>query len=107
MPQIGQMNTRVTLQRPTFVTDSHGGRSVTWAAFATVWAMVSPLSGREALLAQELTAVLSTTVTIWFRDDVRATQRVLVEARTLQIQRYDDPTGRGRELVLACSEVQA
>lgn len=107
MTQIGQLNTRVTIQQPTFVADSHGGRSVTWHALVTVWAKVAPITGREALLAQQMTAVLSTTVTIWFRDDITATQRVVVGTRTLQIESYQDPTGRGSELLLLCSEVQA
>jgi SPP1 family predicted phage head-tail adaptor len=52
--RIGKLRHRVTIQEETRVDDGMGGFAKTWADVATVWARVSPLSGREVLQAQQL-----------------------------------------------------
>lgn len=104
---IGRLNKRAALQSATATTDGQGGRAKVWATFATVWALVEPLSGREALNAAQVTATYSTGVTIWYRADVSVKQRLVVEGRTLQIDSVQDPTGLKDELRLLCTEVQA
>lgn len=105
--QIGQLRTRIRIEQPTRTVDAQGGRSTTWATLATLWALVEPLSGREALMAAQVTAVLSTGITIWFRDDISVKQRIVIGSRTLQIESFQDPTGMRDELRLLCSEVLA
>ena len=107
MKRIGRMNQRVRIEQAVSVTDGHGGQSTSWTARAVVWALVEPLTSREALAAQQVTAVLSTAVTIWFRDDISVKDRICLRDRTLHIESYQDPTGRRDELRLLCSEVQS
>lgn len=58
-------------------------------------------------MAAQVTAVLSTGITIWFRDDISVKQRIVIGSRTLQIESFQDPTGMRDELRLLCSEVLA
>ncbi len=104
---IGRLNQKIRIERPVHVADGQGGHTTTWSVRAVVWALVEPLTGREALQAAQVTAVLSTAVTIWFRDDISVTDRILLRDRTIQIESYQDPDGRRDELRLLCSEVQA
>lgn len=104
---IGRLTQRVRIECPVAVSDGQGGQAVTWALRAVVAALVEPLTGREALMAQQWSAELSTAVTIWFRSDISVKDRVRVGPRTLEIQNYLDPDGRRAELRLLCSEVQA
>ena len=47
--EAGQLRHRVTIQQATETTDGFGGVTQAWATFATVWAAVEPLTGREYL----------------------------------------------------------
>ena len=112
---IGQLRDRVTIQQPSTSTDSNGGKTVTWGTLATVWASVTPYvpqrGAPEAVGGGELTALTDYLVTVRYRGDVLASDRVSWtpysgSAKTLQIHGvYPDP-GRGY-LTLACGEVQA
>ena len=104
---IGRLNKRAALQSATNATDAQGGHAKTWATYATVWAYVTPVSGRETLAAAQVTASYATAVVIWYRADVSVQDRIVVEGRTLQIESLQDPDGRKDELRLLCSEVQA
>lgn len=55
----GKYNQLVTIQTPTEVTDSLGGKTVTWADVRTVFAAIRPLSGREQQAAAQLQPVAS------------------------------------------------
>ena len=103
---IGRFNQRVRIESPVSVADGQGGQSVTWALRGVVWALVEPITGREALMAQQLVAVLSTGVTIRFRPDLSIKDRILVGNRVLQVESYQDPDGGRVELRVLCSEVQ-
>ncbi|NBS77711.1 MAG: head-tail adaptor protein, partial [Betaproteobacteria bacterium] len=48
----GQMNRRITLQRPSTAQDTYGGPVRTWTDLGTFWAEIQPLSGRELESAQ-------------------------------------------------------
>lgn len=102
----GSLRHRLTIQARTAASDGQGGETVTWAARVTVWGLVEPVTGREALMAQQLTAELATVVTLRFRTDVRVTDRIVWGTRVLQIASVQDPDGRREQLRLLCVEVQ-
>lgn len=97
---------RVTIQQRSVVADGPD-KTVSWTTRAEVWANVLPLSGSEAMTAAQLTAGLTTGVTIRHRTDVSAKDRILFGSRVLQIESYEDPDGKKRFLRLLCSEVQS
>jgi SPP1 family predicted phage head-tail adaptor len=81
---------RVTIQQRSASTDALGQPTTEWTDVATVWADVSPLSGRELLAAQAARAQVNGTVTIryqrQFSDPVQmAARRILYNARVLNI----------------------
>ena len=106
-PTIGDKRDRVTIQRSVQTPDGHGGNVTTWAPRCVVWANDRPLTGTEALRAQQVTAVLSSVWEIWFRSDISVKDRILAGSRVVNIESYYDPDGLKRELYLLCSEVQS
>lgn len=108
MPTIGEKRKRVRIESPVFVADSQGGRRISsYTLRTTVWAHERPLTGKEALQAAQVTAVLSSVWEIWFRDDVSVKDRITYKTRTVNIESIVDPTDQRHELHLLCSEVQA
>ena len=55
----GQLNRRITLQRPSSAQDSFGAVQSTWIDVATVWADIQPLSGRELENARRMASEVS------------------------------------------------
>ena len=107
MGTIGEKRTQIRIEKPVQTADGQGGHATTYALRAVVAAHERPLTGREALLAAQVTAVLSSVWEIWWRDDVSVKDRIRVGTRTIEIESIVDPTNRRDELHLVCSEVQA
>lgn len=104
---IGQLTKRVRIEKKVNTPDGAGGFTVTWAVRDVVWAAVEPISSREAIQAGAQSGTLLSAITIWYRADVTITDRLILGARTFQIQSYQDPTGNQVALRLLCIEVQA
>jgi SPP1 family predicted phage head-tail adaptor len=104
---IGAKQKHVTIQKATATPDGQGGRTTTWSTRCTVYAHERPLSGREAMAAQQVTAVLSSVWEIFYRTDISVKDRIIFGARTLEIEAVIDPTDTRKELWLTCSEKQA
>jgi SPP1 family predicted phage head-tail adaptor len=107
MSSSGMKSNLVRVDRAVPTTDSQGGTAIAWVPRCTVWAHERSLTGREALAAQQVAAVLSSVWEIHYRADIRVTDRLVFNGRTLQIQSVVDPDDARRELQLTCSEVQA
>lgn len=73
----GQLDQRLTLQRRASGVDVLGQASGAWQDVATVWGKARPLRSRELFAAGQMQDVSDVEFTIRFRDDVRATWRVL------------------------------
>lgn len=61
---IGKLDKRITLQTRSATLDDYGQELNSWSDFATVWANVKPISGREKLRAMAVQSILTHTVTI-------------------------------------------
>ncbi len=104
----GEKRKRITIQYAVRAADGHGGTTVTgWATRCVVNAHERPLSGSEAIRAQQVTAVLSSVWEIWFRSDISVKDRLKFGSRICQIESYLDPHDRQAELYLFTSEVQS
>jgi len=106
MGTIGEKRTKIRIEQAVQVSDGQGGHTTSYALRCEPFAHERPLDGREALLAAQVTAVLSSVLEIWFRDDVSVKDRVLIGTRVLQIESYRDPKNDRVELYLFCSEIQ-
>ncbi|MGB9845892.1 MAG: phage head closure protein, partial [Desulfotomaculales bacterium] len=81
----GQLRHRVIIQRPTETKDQYKRPAIGWADFATVWAAVEPLSGREFLLAQNTNTELTIRVRIRYLRGVTPGMRVKYGDRVFDI----------------------
>jgi SPP1 family predicted phage head-tail adaptor len=105
----GMLRHRVTVQERTATRDALGGASLDWTDRATVWADVSPLSGRERLAADAGRAQIDHIVTIryqvQFADPVAmARRRLLYNGRILTITASRDVDERHFDIELSCTE---
>jgi SPP1 family predicted phage head-tail adaptor len=107
---IGNKQKRVTIETPNLISDGQGGHKPgipPYVPRAVVWAHERPLSGAEAIRAEQLTAVLASVWEIWFREDISVKDRIRFKSRIAEIQSFIDPDDSRDELYLFCSEVQA
>lgn len=63
----GDLNRRIILQQRSTAQDTFGQQSTTWTDFATVWAKVEPLSGREQMAAQAMQSSVTHQITIRYQ----------------------------------------
>lgn len=100
----GELRHRITIQRATETQDAFGAVVQTWSTFATLWAGVEALSGREFFAAQQVNAQVSHRIRIRYLSGVTPKMRVVFGSRTFNIEVVMDD-GRRRELQLLVSEV--
>jgi SPP1 family predicted phage head-tail adaptor len=105
----GDLRHRVTFQARSIATDTFGAQSTIWSDVATVWAEVSPLSGRELLAAQQINVEISHLITIRYQHQFAgpkavAAMRITYSDRIFNIHSSIDPEERRKALVLTASE---
>lgn len=103
----GQLRHRITIQQPTETVDQYKRPTTGWADYATVWAAVEPLRGREFLLAQNINTELTIRVRIRYLRGVTPGMRVKYGDRIFDIQSVIDLEERHREMHLMCVEVNS
>ena len=103
--EAGKLRHRVELLSPTGAQDTFGGTSATGlASFATVWASVEALTGRELFAAQQVVAEVTHRVTMRYMPGVLAKMVVWFDNRQFQIQAVQNPDERKKMLMLLCLE---
>lgn len=103
--QVGKLRHRVEIQRLTQgAYDSLGEAVTTWETVATVWASVSPLTGKAFMGAKQAQSHVSHLVRMRFRGDIAPEMRVLHAGRWLHIDAVLNVEERNRELHLMCVE---
>jgi SPP1 family predicted phage head-tail adaptor len=105
-PRIGAMSRRVELRNFTTVQDSFGELIRTWSTFATVWASILPLSGREFLAAQQVNAEDIRKIVIRYRTDVNVVTRIKSGTSEYDIQSVANLEDRNTWLELICKLIK-
>lgn len=101
--QAGKLRHRVSLQRR--IDGSNGVEPIVmYGTYATVWAEVTPLAGRDLMIAKQLSAKATGAVKIRYRNDMKITDRISHGGRFLYVNHIADTDERRRELVLTCAE---
>lgn len=85
MISAGELTERIVIQTPTESRNSVGETTLSWSTFATVWANVQGLSGREAERYGQVVGISSYKVTIRALSGVSTKMQVIYRSRTLQI----------------------
>lgn len=101
----GELRHRVTIQQPAENESSMGTVVEGWQPYATVWAAVEPLRGREYLQTLETHSELTARIRIRYLAGITPNMRVLYNNRIFNIVAVIDVDERHRELQLMCSEV--
>jgi SPP1 family predicted phage head-tail adaptor len=102
----GELRHRVVLERATTSRLPSGGTRDTWSPYATVWAAVEPIQGREFFAAQQLNAEATHRIRIRYRVGVSPKDRVTFEGRIFEIKAPPiNVDEKSRELHLMCVEV--
>lgn len=98
----GELDQRVTLQRPDSTPDGRGGVTKGWSDIATVWARVRPIAGRERAAAGQIEAAATYRVTIRRRTDVTADCRILWQGVAMNIRFAPASGSRAMWTVIDC-----
>ena len=107
MINAGILTDRIVIEQATETRNSVGEVSLSWTTFATVWADVSALSGREAERYGQIVGFTGHKVTIRQLTGVKPAMRIIYEgSRTLEIGAINEYE-RGWYLELICTEKAA
>lgn len=104
MPRNGAYRHKITIQTPTETLDGFGQAVKSWSTFATPFASVEPLQGREYFSSSQFQAEVTTRVRLHYLSGVTAKMRVSWDGRIYNIQSIINPAERNREMQLMCSE---
>lgn len=97
---IGQMDRLITIQRPVTLKNIYGEDVPTWQTFKTVYSKVEDSAGGERIMADQLTATRTSTMTIR-NVAVDVTMRVLLDGVCYNISSIQKPDRNGY-LILKC-----
>lgn len=103
----GRLRHRITIQQ--YVTGSPQQKATgepdgAWSTYATVWASVEPVSGREPFLAQAHLAEVTTKIGLRYRSGITSAMRVSFDSRIFDIKAILNWEERNIELQLLCTE---
>jgi SPP1 family predicted phage head-tail adaptor len=101
-----KMRKRVELQSVTETTSGLGETSRAWATYATVWASIKQLTGRELFYSQQVHSEATTQITIRYSSAVVTKNRVLFGARIFQILDIKNIDEKNERLELLTVEVK-
>ena len=104
MINAGNLTDRIVIEQAAETRNSVGEVSLSWSTFATVWADVQALSGREAERYGQIVGFTGHKVTIRQLLGVKVSMRIVWEgSRTLEIGAINEYE-RGWYLELICTE---
>jgi SPP1 family predicted phage head-tail adaptor len=88
--EIGSLNKRIIFQEYTTTENEMGDSISTWVDFATVWASVTNLSGREYFAAMQVQAENTVKFTIRCNKNIDETMRIIFEGNNYNINFIDN-----------------
>jgi SPP1 family predicted phage head-tail adaptor len=103
--KIGRMDQRIEIQdNQSSTQDAHGNPVADWRTVLRCWAAVSPASGGEAMVANQVNGKLPIKITMRPIYAVTTRNRVRVGTRLLDVNSVVDVDSAGRVLELVCTE---
>jgi SPP1 family predicted phage head-tail adaptor len=101
----GRLRHRITIQDYTESQNTFGEVTKNWTDYATVWAAVEPVKGREFWESQQINAEITTKVTIRYLAGIKPKMRILYDTRIFEIDSVINVDERNRELQLLVKEM--
>ena len=102
--QRGALRHRLTLETPVETADLAGGVVRSFTPLATLWAAIEPVSDQLALVADARLRLATHRITIRWRADITAAQRLTLGSRIFVLLAVRDPEARRQRLVLTVEE---
>ncbi len=100
----GDLDQRINIQNYTTTRGASGEEISAWAAWTTVWAQVTTLSGTEKSYGPQLVAEATHKIKIRYLDGVVPTIRIDWQEKILDILFIDESRRRQGEMYLLCRE---
>jgi SPP1 family predicted phage head-tail adaptor len=100
----GQLRHKVVIQENVPSRDGYGAEVESWDEYATVWAAIEPIRGREFWESQQINAEVTARITIRYLAGVTPKMRILHGTRIFEILSVINPEERNRELQLMVKE---
>jgi SPP1 family predicted phage head-tail adaptor len=104
LADIGDLRHRLVLEQPVETPDGAGGVARSFAALATLWAKVTPVSARERMEAAARGATVTHRIVIRARGGVTTRHRLRLGARIFRIAALHDEDESGRFTVIEAEE---
>jgi len=102
--QAGKLRNRITIQTYTDSIASNGETTKTWTTFATVFAEIRPISGRELVMAGKVQGELSHVIKIRFISGVLSKMRITDGTRTFEIVAAVPDRTNSRDLIITANQ---
>lgn len=107
--EAGNLRHRIIIQQRTDTQNGYGEPIPAWSTFATVWAAVEPIMGREQFAVQQLQSAVSVRVRIRYQAGITPLMRVRWAdkevIRLMDIESIQEVRTQRRELILMCKDV--
>ena len=100
--QAGKLDKRITIQSPAAGKDAYGEPLTGWIDFATVWAGIQDLTGREYLAAAATQNAVTSKITIRHLDGIVSAMRAMHGTVAYSIEAVLGTDKR--QLLLMCSK---
>lgn len=100
-----ELNTRIELQAFTSTENDFGEEIQEWVTYASAFAKVEPLVGREYIAAMAEQAENNMKVTIRYQARVKQADRLLLAGEAWDVLSVQNIKFRNRELLLYCKRV--
>lgn len=100
----GKLRHRITFQRPTEKKDRLGGYQDDWINWVTVWAQISPVSGKE-YLSQVQAHVVTHKIYCRYRHGISPRLRIRFGDRAFRILSVLNWEERNEGLTIMCEEL--
>ena len=101
---IGALRHRLMLETPVRAGDGGGGAVVTWSPIAEVWAQITPMTGKETVVAEAIAGRVSHEIVIRYRVGVVPAMRLRWGGRIFEILAVLVEEERGRVIRCHCRE---
>ncbi|MBN8727591.1 MAG: phage head closure protein [Xanthomonadales bacterium] len=95
-----QLAHQIDLQKQVTIVNEYGEQETVWQTYASPFARVDPLVGREYFAAQQTQSENSVKFTLRWRDDVKPSDRILYRGAEYDITSVMDVGGRHRETLI-------
>ena len=100
----GKLRHKITIQDYTESQNGYGAVTKTWSDYATLWASIEPIRGREFWESQQINAEVTAKITIRYLADINPKMRVKYGNRIFEIISVINPEERNVELQLMVKE---